>query len=173
MFFHRRSLLECLQYPFIPPTASSRQIEGLRFNVHIDAAECSHPLVEISSRRIFQVVKETTNPWSHVLVENHAIGIGGRRYSAARETRHYYAQNAGMIFRLDDTFGAINPDIRKILAAARQWPLVQEPGKVIRAVRHQLAAAEPNEKIEIFALDLFSRGSLRRFSQRRMRQSKR
>ena len=46
------------------------------------------------------------------------------------------------------------PSAAKILAQPRQRALVQEAGDVIGAVRHQFAAADADEQIEEFALDL-------------------
>ena len=51
------------------------------------------------------------------------------------------------------------PSAAEILAQARQRALVQEAGDVVGAVRHQLAAADADEQIEKFALDLGSVGT--------------
>ena len=48
------------------------------------------------------------------------------------------------------------PKRRQILAQPRQRPLVQEAGEIIGAVGQQLAAADADEQIEEFALDLAS-----------------
>jgi hypothetical protein len=50
---------------------------------------------------------------------------------------------------------------------------MQETGEIIRAVRQQLAAAEPDEEIEILALDPLDIAAARSLCQRGMRQSKR
>ena len=49
------------------------------------------------------------------------------------------------------------PIAREILAQARERTLVQEAGEIVGAVGQQFAAAEPDEEIEIFALDLLDR----------------
>jgi len=49
---------------------------------------------------------------------------------AARKSGHDLAQDAGMIFGLDDAFRARNADLRKILTQASERTLVQEAGQI-------------------------------------------
>ena len=60
-----------------------------------------------------------------------------------------------------------------MFAQPRQRPLVQEPGEIIRAVGQQLAAAQPDEEIEVLALDPVRVGAARRLRERRMREAER
>ena len=50
---------------------------------------------------------------------------------------------------------------------------MQEPGEVIRSIWHELAAAEPDEQVEIFAFDFFGPGRFGGFGKRSMRQAER
>ena len=52
--------------------------------------------------------------------------------------------------------GALDAQRREVLADAGQRPLVQEAGQVVGGVGQQLAAADADEQVEIFA----ARGSL-------------
>ena len=58
-----------------------------------------------------------------------------------------------MILRLDLALGALDAERAEIVAQPRQRPLVQEAGEIIGAVGQQFAAAEPDEEVEVFALD--------------------
>ena len=61
----------------------------------------------------------------------------------------------------------------EIRAQTRQWPLVQEPGEVIRSVRQQLAAPQPDEQVEIFPFGPLDIAAARRLRQCGMRQPER
>ena len=89
------------------------------------------------------------------------------------QTRHDLAQDGGVILRLDLAFGALDAEHRQIVAQPRQRALVQKAGEIVGAVRQQLAAAEPDEQIEEFALDTLDRHRTGRFRQRRMRDAER
>ena len=78
-----------------------------------------------------------------------------------------------MILRLGIAFGALDAERAEVLAQPRQRPLVQEAGEVVRAVGQQLAAAEPDEQIEVFALDALRRRIGARLGQGRMREPER
>ena len=65
------------------------------------------------------------------------------------------------------------PSCGKIVAQPRQRPLVQEAGQIVGAIGKKLAAAEPDEEIEIFALDPLGVRRARRLGERRMRQPER
>ena len=67
-----------------------------------------------------------------------------------------------MILGLRLAFGALDAEPREILAQPRQRPLVQEAGEIVRAVGQQLAAPEPDEEIEILALDALGIGAAAR-----------
>ena len=108
-----------------------------------------------------------------MFVEDQAIGIGRRRQTAVRQSRHDLAQNSGVIFRLHHALGARDADNAKILAQPRQWTLVQEAGEIIRAIRQQLAAAETDEQIEELAFDAMHVGMGGGFGERDMRHPER
>ena len=78
-----------------------------------------------------------------------------------------------MIFRLDVAFGALDAERREIVAQPRQRALVQEAGEIVRAVGQQFAAAEPDEEIEIFALDALDAGFAGGLRERGMRHAER
>ena len=78
-----------------------------------------------------------------------------------------------MIFGLGIAFGALDAERREIVAQPRQRALVQEAGEIVGPIGQQLAAAEPDEEIEIFALDALDLGFARGLGQRRMRDAKR
>jgi hypothetical protein len=50
------------------------------------------------------------------------------------------------------------PSGRQIGAQARQRALVQEAGEIVRAIKQDFAAAEPDEQIEILTLSALDRG---------------
>ena len=62
------------------------------------------------------------------------------------------------------------PSAREIVAQPRQRPLVQEAGEIVGAVGQQLAAAEPDEEIEVLALDALDSASRGGLAERRMRE---
>src|SRR6185437_1073213 len=134
--------------------ASTRQFKGLSFDINIDATKCAYPTVKICSLRIFQIDKEAPDPRRHMLFENESIGIGRRWKPTARKTGHDLTQNARMIFRFHNTVAASYSEARQIVAEPRQRALVEEAGEIVRAVRHQLAATEPDKQIEEFALNV-------------------
>jgi len=63
---------------------------------------------------------------------------------------------------------ALDAELRQAFAQPRQRPLVQEAGKVVRAIRQQLAATEPDEEIEVLALDPLGCRLPRSIGQRRV-----
>ena len=65
------------------------------------------------------------------------------------------------------------PICGEIVAQPRQRTLVQKAGEIVRAVGQQLAAAEPDEEIEIFAAGAFGVRRARRRGERRMRKPER
>ncbi len=66
-------------------------------------------------------------------------------------------------------FGARDAEFGEIGPQARQRALVQESGQIVGAVRHELAATEPDEQVEEFALHGFGATSAGGFGKRRMR----
>ena len=78
-----------------------------------------------------------------------------------------------MIFRLAVAFDALDAERREVVAQPRQRALVQEAGEIVRAVGQQLAAAEADEQIEEFALDLLDGRVACGFRQRDMRNAER
>src|SRR5262245_15930096 len=97
-----------------------------------------------------------------MLLEYLAVGAGGCRKALAHESRHDLAQDGGMIFRLGLSLRALNSEPCEALAQARQRSLMQEAGEIIRAVREEFAATEPDEQIEVLALDALGAGAARR-----------
>ena len=78
-----------------------------------------------------------------------------------------------MILRLVVALDALDSERREILAQPRERPLVQEAGEIVRRVRQQFAAPEPDEQIEVFALDPLRRSLRRGFGERDMRDAER
>ena len=78
-----------------------------------------------------------------------------------------------MILGLAVAFGALDAERRQIAAQPRQRTLVQEAGEIVRAVGQQFAAAEPDEQVEVLALDALDRGFARGLRERGMRDAER
>ena len=78
-----------------------------------------------------------------------------------------------MIFRLRIVRDVLDLKRSEIGAQARQRPLVEKAGQVVGGIGQELAAAETDEQVEIFALDFRGDRTGRSFSKRRMRVPKR
>ena len=65
------------------------------------------------------------------------------------------------------------PSGAEIGAQPRQRALVQEAGEIVRAVGQQFAAAEPDEQVEVLALDALDRGFACGLRERGMRDAER
>ena len=87
---------------------------------------------------------------------------------AADEARHDLAQGRGVILGLAIALDALDAERAEIGAQPRQRALVQEAGQIVRRVGQQLAAAEPDEQVEVFALDALDGGLARGLRQRGM-----
>ena len=94
-----------------------------------------------------------------MLLEQLPVGTRRRRQLAIGEAGHDLAQDRGMVFRLALTFRPLDPESSQMHTQARQRPLMQEPREIIRAVGQEFPAPEPDEEIEIFALDTLGAGS--------------
>ena len=78
-----------------------------------------------------------------------------------------------MILRLVIALDAFNTDHREIIPQACERTLVQEAGEIVRGVGQKLAAPEPDEEIEILALDAREIRSRRGFGESDMRDAER
>ena len=77
--------------------------------------------------------------------EQLAIGAFGRGKFSADDRRHDLAQRRGVIFRLGISFDALDAELRKVFAQARQRTLVQEAGEIVGGVGQQFAASDADE----------------------------
>src|SRR5262249_35199534 len=102
-----------------------------------------------------------------------APGARGGGKARAREPRHDLAQDGGVIFRLGLSRRTLDAEPRETLAQPRQRPFVQETREVVRTVRQQFPAAEPDEEIEILALNALRRGPARRLRELHLRNNER
>jgi hypothetical protein len=78
-----------------------------------------------------------------------------------------------MILGFYIALGPLDAEFLEILAQPLQRPLVEKAGEVVRAVGQELAAAEPDEEIEVFALKPIGVGLARRLRQGGMCDAKR
>src|ERR1700731_4344324 len=153
---------------------SGWQCEGLGLDLYEHAPEHAYAAIEIGAFRAFEVGEEAPHPWSEMVLEQLAISAcGSGRAAADDDPRHDLAEDRGVILRFRLPLGALDPKPAQICAQPRQGALVQETAQVIGAIRKQLAAAEPDEEIEIFPLDPLKAGAARRLGKRRVRQSER
>jgi hypothetical protein len=94
-----------------------------------------------------------------VRLEQFAIGTRRRREAPAGKPGHDLAQNSRLIFRLGPTRRSFDAEPGEVLAQARQRPLMQKSGKIIRTIGQEFPAPEADEEIEIFPLDTFGVGA--------------
>src|SRR5262249_20547511 len=118
---------------------------------------------------LFQTGKEAPDPRREMLLEQFAIGTGGSGEAAARKPRHDLAQGRRVILGLRLAGYPFDSELVETRAQARERALLQEAGEEIRSLRQKCPAPEPNEEIEIFALDALDIGALRRLCERDMR----
>src|SRR5438876_10639378 len=78
-----------------------------------------------------------------------------------------------MILRLGLPSRALDAEPRQALAQARQGPLMQKAGQVVRAIGQKLATTEPDKEIEEFALGALGARLPCRLGQRDMREPER
>ena len=78
-----------------------------------------------------------------------------------------------MILRLVIAFDPLNTDHREIIPQTCERTLVEKAGEIVRGVRQKLAAPEPDEEIEILALDARQVRSRGGFGERDMRDAER
>src|ERR1700730_1146229 len=108
-----------------------------------------------------------------MVLEQLAISACGSGQAAADDPRHDLAEDRGVILRFRLSLGAVDPKPAQICAQPREGALVQETAQVIGAIRKQLAAAEPDEEIEIFPLDPLKAGAAPPLGQRGARPNQR
>src|SRR5262245_66286007 len=108
-----------------------------------------------------------------MLLEQFAIATGGSGEAAPPKPRHDLAQDRRVILGLRLSGYPFDSELAEIRAQSRKRPLVQEASQVIRSVRQKFPAPEPNEEIEIFALEALDIGALRRLCERDIRHSER
>ena len=108
-----------------------------------------------------------------MLLEHFPVASRRRCEAAVDQTGHDFAQDRDVILGFRIALGALDAKLHEILAQARERPLMQESGEIIGAVGQQLAAAEPDEEIEVLALDLVRRGVFRGLGERGMREPER
>src|ERR1700738_2594049 len=149
---------------------SGWQCEGLGLDLYEHAPEHAYVAIEIGAFRAFEIGEEAPHPWSEMVLEQLAISACGSGQAAREYPRHDLAEDRGVILRFRLPLGALDPKPAQICAQPRQGALVQETAQVIGAIRKQLAAAEPDEEIEIFPLDPLKAGAARRLGKRGARQ---
>src|SRR5262249_47719055 len=137
------------------------------------AAERADGAVELRRLRALEIGKEPPSPRFDVLLEDALVAAARRRKLAACESRHYFAKRRNMILRLVIAVGAHDVEVCQIGAQPGQRPLIQEPGQIVRAVWHQFAAADADEQLEEFPLDLLGLGAARRLRERGTREPER
>ena len=129
--------------------------------------------IKIGPLRGFEVGKERRHPWCQMPVEEIALALHGHGALPGNQSRHDLAEDRRMVFGLASGFDALDAQTSEVGAQPRQRPLMQKAGQVIRPVRQQLAAADADKEIEIFARDrdgIFRRS---RCGQRLMRKTER
>src|ERR1700738_2963476 len=152
---------------------SGWQSEGLGLDLYEHAPEHAYAAIEIGAFRAFEVGEEATHPWSAMVLEQLASAPAGAGGAPSGAPRQDLAEDLGVILRFRLPLGALDPKPAQICAEPRQGALVQETAQVIGAIRKQLAAAEPDEEIEIFPLDPLKAGAARRLGKRGVRQPER
>lgn len=104
--------------------------------------------IELRALGALDILEEAPDPRLQVLLEQLLFRLCANAESAVRNAGHDLAQDRGVIFGFRMPLGASNTKRFEISAQARKRPLVQEAGQIIRTVRQQLAAPEPDKKIE-------------------------
>ena len=132
---------------------SRRQRESFRFDIHEHAAERADAPVEVGRFGAFQIGEEAARPRAPCASRRICCSVLRRRERPPAKARHDLAQGRGVILRLGLPSARSMPSAREIVAQPRERPLVQKAGQIVGRIGQQLAAAEPDEEIEIFALD--------------------
>jgi hypothetical protein len=135
------------------------QREGCGLDLDEHPAEGRHRAIEIGRLGAFEVGEKSPDPGRQMLLEQLPVGTCRCRQLAVGEAGHDLAQDRGVVFRPALTFRPLDSKSSQVRAQARQWPLMQKPGEIIRAVGQEFPAPEPDEEIEIFALDALGAGS--------------
>src|SRR5581483_11183886 len=86
---------------------------------------------------------------------------------------HDLEQNADVVFRLVHVLGALDAERGQVRAQARERPLVQEAGQVVRGVRQQLAAADADKNVEELEFDILELDAVGRIREFRMQKPER
>jgi hypothetical protein len=135
----------------VRPAASMRQLERFRFEFHESTAKPADRFVELRRPGGFQVGEKTRRPRREMPLEKPGLRGEIRLEGALRQPGHDLAKDRNVILRFAGLLGPLDAEPRQILTHARQRALMQEAGLIIRAVRQQLAAPNPDEQVEIFA----------------------
>src|SRR5262249_59133502 len=83
--------------PLCAPSCSRGQRESIGFDIYKHPPEPSYSPVEIRGLGLFQIGKEAPDPRREMLLEEFAIGTGGRAETAARKAPHDFAQDRRVI----------------------------------------------------------------------------
>ena len=75
---------------------------------------------------------------------------GGASIVAAGKPGHDLAKDRGVVLGLGLSVGLLDAQTLEVAAQPRQRALVEKAGQVVGRVGEQLAAAEPDEKVEVF-----------------------
>src|SRR5690242_13317743 len=129
--------------------------------------------VEISRLCGREIDEEPSDPRRQMLFEDPPLILDGRGEVSADQARHDLAENRRVILGLMLVLDTLDAEHAEILAQARQRPLVEKTGEVVRAIGKQLAAADADEEIEEFTLDRLGARSARGFRERRVRKAER
>ena len=129
--------------------------------------------VKVGSIGPLEIGEKAPDPWLKMLLEQLAIRIGGSTKASVRQARHDLAQNRRVILGLRLAGGSLDCKLFKMRAQPRERTLMQKAGEIIRRVGQKLSAPEPDEQVEIFPLDAFGAGPLRRLRERRVCQPER
>src|SRR5262245_65764466 len=106
-----------------------------------------------------------------MLGENFLLRARRRGGLFTNERRHDLAQDGGVIFGLRLAGRGLDAKALEVAAQARQRPLVEETRQIVGGVGQELAAAEADEEIKVFAPDLGLRDTLGGIPQRGMREA--
>src|SRR5271168_4711831 len=87
-------------------------------------------------------------------LEQRAICARRGTETPAHHTGHGLAEDRRMIFRFRLLHNALDSEPDKVLAQAREWTFVKEPGQIIRSIGQKFPTPEANKKIKVFCFDM-------------------